>query len=486
MAQHGRQIGFCVDGDALMDANYFYDPASDAERLRRKRKMAELLMMQSHAPASPLIDAGAFKVANWGDALGRVIDAWSAKHAAKDLADDEVKTAKAQADYVAGKTKEYQDALAGPVVGQDTRALDETGGSNPADVRGNPDIVRSLAVAMNSRIPDLQKRAKEDQDMREKLLSVPGATVSSRALASMRMDPNQLVEEPKRHSVNGQLVDNEGKLVADLRTKFGGPEPIPGAPPGSVGQTAEGTSEIKPLAHGPSTVVSIGDKRNSKVFEERVEAFGKRMPELAQARQKVDAFMQALPLIQGADTGMGAEQILAGRKLIKLLGGDGDKIATSEQLRSTLADLVFAEIKNLGSGTGISNTDLDFARRATLGQLQSDPRSLEWALRVATLKQVAKHKEHQQELEKVMNAFPDEQQSLSVYNSADPLTPWQGEIAKHFTKDDTGNLRAISSGPAPKGEGKAATGSYDASDPKQRARRRQEIEAELKRLNGGR
>lgn len=402
---------------------YTYDPAGDELRLKRKRLLAEQLAAQVWQPYNKLIDAGAFKVANWGDAVGQLAKAWASRQADRDLTADEANTLSAQREYETGKTKEYMDASRGAPI--DSGARDDMS-PEPSTTRSRPDFTRALAVAMNSKVPGLMKLAEEERKSREQYLRVPGATVASRSAAYDSGDPTQLVGDPKIQNVNGQIVatDESGanpRVTGDFGDKWESMPSPTGAPPGQLFQRNTRTGKVD-TAGGSGTTVNVGDKRENIVFGARVKGLETTMPDAQKALQTYSSMQQALPLVAQAQTGAGADLILQGRKWLKLFGVSDDeigKISNTEQLRSRMARLVYDEIKNLGSGTGLSDADREFAQNASLSTLELDPRALEAGVRIAMAKSLNTYQTHQANLDATIKAFPNEASALTVYSVPD-------------------------------------------------------------------
>lgn len=407
--------------------DYVYDPEADRRRIKRKRDLANALLARSTASYSPVIDAGKLMVPNWGDAVANVANAWAARQAEKDADRDESETSAAEAAYTSKATQAYQAARKGGepyYAGDDTRALDEQGeGATPEPVLGKtgPNPARAMAIAIRSKIPALLKTAYDDDKEDAKLLTVPGATVDSRVAARTYGDPSLLRQEPKEQVVNGRVI-RDGRVVGDYRDTFSAPQQIPGTPPGTIGQAEAGTNKWNRLSPAPGTTVNVGDRLGATAFNERVKAFGEALPVLEKSNELARTMVNALPLVDMADTGFAAPMLVQARKLglaLKLTEDQVGKISSSEGLRSALSTLVFKEIKNLGSGTGLSNTDLQFARDVTLGDLQTDPRAMKNAMRLMVLKTRNENVEHTRQLGMAMEAFPDQVKILNMYQK-----PW--------------------------------------------------------------
>lgn len=405
---------------------YSYDPATDAERLRRKRELAKRMSERVWAQYSPLIDAGAFKVANWGDAIGRLAQAWSARDAERDLREDEDTTARNQRDYETARAQEYFDASRGKVI--DSGARDDMS-PEPATTRTKPDMTQALAIAMNSKVPALMRLAEQERASREAYLKTPGASVASRTEAWQTGDPTRMQEEPKFQSVNGQLIRTDGGVpqpVLDARTKTEQIPPPPGSPEGLIWERDETGKTTAVGKQQPNQVnVNTAGPFGKTLFEGQVKKLNEKQPEVEKAARSYTLMRDALKYIPAAFTGAGANVLLEAKKWLKLVGLTDDavgQINNSEQLRSVLGELVFKNIKNLGNGTGLSDSDREFANKVSLADLRNDPKALEYAIQLAQADALNTFISYQTMLGKTIEAFPEEANRLTMLNMPDPAT----------------------------------------------------------------
>lgn len=92
------------------------------------------------------------------------------------------------------------------------------------------------------------------------------------------------------------------------------------------------------------------------------------LPSFAEAKRLLDSGQIIL--------GIGADQRLALSKIGALLGLDPTIAANTETFRSVVAPQVLALVKGLGSGSGISNADREFAERAAAGNIALEPEAI--------------------------------------------------------------------------------------------------------------
>lgn len=410
-------------------ADYFYDPAADDQRLKRKRRLAELMRAQAMIKGPALHDAGAFKVANWGDAIARMGTAWAAGNADKELKADEDKTTRAQNAYTSRKTDEYNKLRNGvpTYFGDDTRGLDETGGDTPDPVVANAgkDRIRALAMAMQSRVPALVKQAKEDRAEDLKFLTVPGASLESRRDAVAGMDAGGLRPEPKEHVVNGQVFVN-GQRTLDARSKFDPPGPIAGVP-GAVGQTEQETGKVNRLSPAPGTTVNVGEKQ---FIKEHLTTAKENQVAARESQQRLEVNKQALGLIDNSITGLGANQILDFKRLAKTLGLSDDEagqVRDSQGLRKALAPNV---LKTLQALRPASNVDLEWTKAVELADLTADPRAMKRAIRIIAAADATRQYQARQDYAAILQANQGNEMGFSPYKPPDISVP--GDFALRF------------------------------------------------------
>jgi hypothetical protein len=96
------------------------------------------------------------------------------------------------------------------------------------------------------------------------------------------------------------------------------------------------------------------------------------------AQRALPAYAEARKLLAEGNviTGAGAEPRLALAKGLALFGISSDNVSNTEVLRAQLAQPVFALVKQLGSGSGISNADLDFSKKAAGGEIALDSKTI--------------------------------------------------------------------------------------------------------------
>lgn len=119
--------------------------------------------------------------------------------------------------------------------------------------------------------------------------------------------------------------------------------------------------------------IDLGQKAPMEMITKRVDAYEKEIrPKAEAAVQEVNSIHQVRQLLDaGAFTGMGADAQAAGSRLAQALGIDWgtDRQANTAALQSAMGQRVLTLVKNLGSGTGISNADREYAEKVAGGQI---------------------------------------------------------------------------------------------------------------------
>ena len=172
---------------------------------------------------------------------------------------------------------------------------------------------------------------------------------------------------------------------------------------------------VSPFGPTPVTNIKTGDDQlTAPIFNTMVKD-----------RDLANSAMNALPSYKTAVsllkegkvmTGSGAEVQLALSKGLGALGislGE-DKIANTEVLISSLAQPVFSLVKQLGSGSGISDKDLEFAQKAAGGKITLDNKSI---LRLIEIGQRATQNTINSYTQRLNEAFPESNKDLSQARS---------------------------------------------------------------------
>jgi hypothetical protein len=120
---------------------------------------------------------------------------------------------------------------------------------------------------------------------------------------------------------------------------------------------------------GADPAIDAGMKRLDKMANEAESAAG--------AVRSIQSARAQLTGPGGVIAGFGADPRLTLQKIGAYLGAaDPNAIVNTETFKTQIKPLVLETVKGLGSGTGISNADRDFALQAVGGDMNLDPQTL--------------------------------------------------------------------------------------------------------------
>lgn len=205
--------------------------------------------------------------------------------------------------------------------------------------------------------------------------------------AAMTGDVSLLRPSTQELTVNGQVFAGTPtagyKSVLDARDKFGKVMPVGGK--GAEGQANAATGEVKfAPAGGGNTTINVdtsqkaGTKFAEKLAEGRAGTILKSFESAQSAVKALDAIGEAQKdFTAGTKSGITANVALGVAKFAKALGlPDDPAIANTEAFRASMARETLNLVKGLGTGTGISNADREFAEKASGGSITLDDRAI--------------------------------------------------------------------------------------------------------------
>ena len=269
---------------------------------------------------------------------------------------------------------------------------------------------RKAAVgAFASQFPQLQELGKTDLTAMGKnaltvkdVMGFSGTDPKTKVLAAQMLamgysDPQIMAllrPELKEHVVNGQILratDGGGYgTVADARDRFGGVGPVAYGPNGPIyGQANQGTGEVKFAPAGTNVNVNTaqraGEKFAGALAEKRVDMLAKSFDAAQNAGKSLQALdMAKQQLDAGIKSGSLAKIDLALGKLGETFGVQRDPTnSNTEAYMAAIAQQVAQFVKNFGTGTGISTTDLEFSLRSMGGDVGTSAAALQQILQMA-------------------------------------------------------------------------------------------------------
>ena len=267
----------------------------------------------------------------------------------------------------------------------------------PADPR------KAAVGAFASQFPQLQELGKSDlAGMGKNALTPkdvmgfsgmdPKTKILAAQLVSAGIPETQVLgmlrPELKEHVVNGQILratDAGGYgTVADARDQYGNVGPVAQGPHGPIyGQANRGTGEVKFAPAGTNVNVNTaqraGERFAGAIAENRAGELKESYKNAQSAVKSLSALDDASQQLNaGIKSGSLASLDLALGKLGETFGVQRDATnANTEVYAAAIANQVAQYIRNLGTGTAVSDNDLKFALRAVGG----DPATSAAALR---------------------------------------------------------------------------------------------------------
>ena len=272
----------------------------------------------------------------------------------------------------------------------------------PADPR------KAAVGAFASQFPQLQELGKSDlAGMGKNALTVkdlmgfsgtdPKTKILAATLLSAGVPETQVMAilkpEDKDLVVNGQILrkgESGYGTVADARDQYGNVGPVAQGPHGPIyGQANRGTGEVKFAPAGTNVNVNTaqraGEKFAGALAEKRVDMLAKSFDAAQNAGKSLQALdMSKQQLDAGIKSGSLAKIDLALGKLGETFGVQRDPTnSNTEAYMAAIAQQVAQFVKNFGAGTGISNTDLEFALRSMGGDVGTSAAALQQILQMA-------------------------------------------------------------------------------------------------------
>lgn len=425
-----------------------FDLEEQNAEITRKRALADALMKQGLAgPAQGQMVSGHYVGPGIG-VVNPLLQVLAGKLAGRQA--DEA-SAKAKTEYRAGLEGELGKYF-------DTRE------GKPGEVMNDQ---QAANLMQNDQAPTLAEPVKADPRK-----AAIGALVSSfpelRALggqdfAEMRKKPGA---DYKEHlTQDGTLVRSyhDGRVVdlgnyAKPQDDFTDPYTIKGPSGDVLVRKNKRTGKVEAIDTASKTNIDLGVKGDQEFAKqlagERAGVLKKSYEGAQMASRGLDALSAASQdLAAGLKSGAPAKIGLAIGKWGKALGlGDDPSIVNTEAYRANMARETFGLIKNLGSGTGISNADREFAEKAAGGEITLDDATMYRLMNVAMVSSANVQLEHNRLVDRNVESNPKLAADINTF--ALPITfrgnddmAWDPELKKFVVK-----------GPPPKAGGGPGTG----------------------------
>lgn len=361
-------------------ANPTYDYEAQKASLDRRRRIAEAMQMQSMQPLQG-------NNLHWTSGLAQILGAVAGQRGQARAAAEEAELGQRYRKDLASGVQSFMDTSQGQ-----PESFSQEGFAGSPAVAANPRKAVLDAIASNHPVvqqlgmSQLAQMGKREGLSQKDILSLGGYDPRSKLAAAMAGDIGKLSPEAKEHVVGGQIVrQGEGGRygsVGDFREQFSPVGEVAQGPSGPIfGQRDLATGKVA-FAPGGGVTVNTGDKAGV-AFEKglagaRVKALETSFEKAQAAQTSLDSLNAARQdFASGIKSGAPAEIALGLSKWGKALGFEADPaVANTEAFRSNMAQQVLSSVKALGSGTGISNADRDYAEKAAGGSITLDDQAM--------------------------------------------------------------------------------------------------------------
>jgi hypothetical protein len=212
-------------------------------------------------------------------------------------------------------------------------------------------------------------------------MSLPGTAGGKGIVLSNASDPSRPLTDEERTAF-------KVPMNAPAAMEKGSPKML-----GSPGTNLTVNNAVNPVLKG------LGEQ----FTEQRKDAYGagNMIPQIKTARAQLDAPGMIV-------SGQFADERLGLQKVGALLGvTDPAQIQNTETFRTQIKPLVLEAVKGLGSGTGISNADRDFAEAAVGGKISLDAGSIKRVLDITERAARAKVARHNKLADQMIETQPE-------------------------------------------------------------------------------
>lgn len=254
---------------------------------------------------------------------------------------------------------------------------------------GNDALAERIQYADHEELSKISKEIREVEmaqigqvspEVRKQLLKERGYTdaeIADMNLRAMKKDRFDALLDAKKadtkaFKLNGEtqiLQVNDAGMVKDPESQSW------------VAPSALGLEEAPPQVQ---KIMNLGNEVASELVKEGTKNFSGLYEDAKTARGALISVGDSLPLVKNMYTGAFAEQKLAVARYLKAFGldlGQASSIVDTEEYIATAGKRVADFIKNLGSGTGLSDADRQYALQVSAGDIEVDAEGLERLLR---------------------------------------------------------------------------------------------------------
>jgi hypothetical protein len=196
---------------------------------------------------------------------------------------------------------------------------------------------------------------------------------------------------------------------------------IPGLDP-KVTWQRDAAGRITPVQKSGQTInVNTGEDKLVAQAADRFKMFLGEGDAARQTLQATQAMRDQLNAPGGIISGAGAGDRLALQKVGALLGvANTDQITNTESFKAAAGPLVLATVKGLGSGSGITNSDRDFAEAMAGGRVNLDESSIRRMIDIQEKAARSKLETSQRVVNDLIQTNPNLAQMAPLFNQSAP------------------------------------------------------------------
>ncbi len=414
--------------------------------IQRKRDLIEAMVKRNKYGEGKMV-GNAYIAPHWTEAVAELGSAYLARKRNKDLDKEMAELNANEREGLAGAIDSYLTKKQG-IPDQEVEGVGPMpdGSALPnftqEGVKADPRAAMMEALASRHKPmqevgrADLANIGRSEKGMTAKdIMGLTGYTGKSKQAAAASGDIGLLVPEGKSHVINNRLVkegEGQGTVIGEFGDKYGAPSQIGVDAKGNplIGQIEKGTGKAA-YAPGGGTVVNVDtDKKTANAFGVAgAEAAVKNLTESAtaakKAQQSYETFMNARTLMNDVKGGTGADLILGAKKIAQQLGMPiDDSITSTEQVTAALGQAVLDNAKQLGTGSGFSNTDREFLEKIVSSKGTLDAQTLRRAVNIGLSNNLNTMRHHAKKLkeaegipganEAILNQFAVEVPSIEL------------------------------------------------------------------------
>lgn len=388
-----------------------FDYQNELAKIAQQREMARALQQRSMQPIQQQSAGRTITPTSWSQVLAQALQGYLGR---KDLE---------QADQASGAlSQRYKQELAKGLENY-SKTRD---GAPSAPIPMSPQAQEALMAAGPPR-PEQTFSPEVQADPRR--AAIEALTSGMEPLQALgQADLTRLNKGPEYKVVNGKLIaiTPEGPQVAgDYSNRFGAIERIGTDAQGRplMGQVNKETGEARFAPGGGSQVtVNTGEgmprtKFTDKIDEKRADMLTTSYDNAKIAANTLPAIENAFDVLKGGvKSGITSDISMGLSKIGAALGmPDDPQVANTELYRSQMAQQVFQLIKNLGTGTAVSDADLKFAERAAGADAALDNATLVRMVEIAKAALGNTLMSHDRLLEKALKTSGADSQDLEMF-----------------------------------------------------------------------